>query len=608
MKRKITVLLALLIALTVLLQGCYIPYDHSADPTSEQSSFSWNDFVQGLLTGETTSDPTTETVSDPTSGPVSPDGKIERDEPLLEPVSFDEMEYVRPDTDALCEGFRSVQDLVEGGSSAEDVLEAFYPVYSDYVRFDTMETVAYIHYTLDLNDTFYDEENRWCEEQEPLVKQAMEKLYIAMAGSSIRDKLETLEFGEGFFLYYDENEVYSNDRVVELMQQESDLEAQYMALQSDMTIVWKGEERLVEELLDSNLSYYDMLDVYRLYYDKYNPLAADIYIKLIGVRKQIAEELDYPSYADFAYGFYFDRDYTPDQVAKYTADIAKELSPYYHTAMYNSYKRSMRSEQVMALLKQTAYDFGGEFAEAYDYMQQYDLYDISESTSKMPGSYMTYLSAYESPFMYVSPTGDIDDFLTASHEFGHFVDGYVNSNRTNSIDCAEIFSQGLEYLSLSRANLNRNDRELLSVSKVSDALMVFLTQSCYAEFERRAFELPEKDLTAEKLNEIFMECNEEFGMSYAGLEDVIGPGWIDIQHFFIAPFYVISYCVSNDAALQIYQAELENGSGLETYRTLMSNSADNTILALLDEAGLASPFARGRVADLADFFDEQFYG
>lgn len=606
MKRKISVLLALLIALSVLLQGCFLPLTLSLlpEPTAESNPFSWHDFAANLKPTA----PTTPTApTDPTE-PTAPSDTLERDTPLLDPVPFADMKYVRPDVDKLCDGFHGVQDMVESGSSAQEVLDAYDPVYGDYIRFNTMGSLAYIHYTLDLNDTFYDEENQWCEEHSPVVEQALEKCYIAMAKSPIRSELETLEFGDGFFLYYDENEVYSNDRVVELMQQESDLQTQYMALQSDMTITWKGEERLVEELLDSDLAYADLLSVYKLYYDKYNPLAAELYIKMIRVRKQIAEELDYPSYADFAYSFYYDRDYTPAQVSQYTADVARELSSYYYAAVYNSFDKAMDMDSVMALLKQTADSFGGEFAASYSFMEQYGLFDVTSSTSKMPGSYMTYLTAYEAPFMYVSPTGKIDDFLTASHEFGHFVDGYVNCNGTSSIDCNEIFSQGLEYLSLSRAELKSSDRHSLTVAKVSDAILTFLGQACYAEFEQRVYAEPTETLTAEKINEIFLECNEEFGMSMTGLEYVIAPGWIDIQHFFIAPFYVISYCISNDAALQIYQAELADGSGLATYRTLMSLSSGNTILALLREAGLTSPFEKGRMAELADFFNQQLYG
>ena len=94
-------------------------------------------------------------------------------------------------------------------------------------------------------------------------------------------------------------------------------------------------------------------------------------------------------------------------------------------------------------------------------------------------------------------------------------------------------------------------------------------------------------------------------MGMVGMEDILAPGWIDIQHFIIAPFYVISYCLSNDAALQIYQTELADGSGLTLYNRLLHLSADNTLLNLLEQAEMESPFAEGRMAELADFFDEQ---
>ena len=134
--------------------------------------------------------------------------------------------------------------------------------------------------------------------------------------------------------------------------------------------------------------------------------------------------------------------------------------------------------------------------------------------------------------------------------------------------------------------------------------MTFVSQAAYAEFELRAYALPDDQLNTEGLNALFLECMEEFGQSYTGMEDIIAPGWIDIQHFLIAPYYVISYCVSNDAALQIFQLEEENGTGLETYRALMSTSSGNTILALLEENGMESPFEPGRVEELADFFED----
>lgn len=593
MKKRLVLLLSLLLALSVLLQGCLMPFP------SDRFDY---------LTEETT-EPTKPTDR---SEPAEADSYLPYDEfprpeeAELEPVAFEDMEYTRPDAAALCKALGELEKLVKNGGSFDEVGAAFEAAYSDYSLFNTMDSLSYIRHTIDLNDEYYETENNWCEEQSPLIEQALEKCYIAMGQSDLRDRLEEEYFTEGFFDFYDENQIYSNDRVVKLMQKDNDLQAQYMALQSDQTIEWNGEEVLYEDIVgDESLDYDSYLRAYQLYYNKYNPQVGEIFAEMIRTRNEIARELGYDTFADFAYSYYYDRDYTPEEAEDYLSDIAAELAPMYFYAVYGAQSTTPCStDEVLDLFEKTVYRFGGEFATSYEFMQAYDLMDITDSSSKMPGSYVTYLSSYQMPFLYVSPTGKLDDLLTCCHEFGHFVDGFVNCNGTSSIDCNEIFSQGLEFLSLSRAELDDDEREALTISKVADSLLTFVSQAAYAEFELRAYALPDDQLNTEGLNALFLECMEEFGQSYTGMEDIIAPGWIDIQHFLIAPYYVISYCVSNDAALQIFQLEEENGTGLETYRALMSTSSGNTILALLEENGMESPFEPGRVEELADFFED----
>lgn len=593
MKKRLVLLLSLLLALSVLLQGCLMPFP------SDRFDY---------LTEETT-EPTKPTDR---GEPAEADSYLPYDEfprpeeAELDPVAFEDMEYTRPDAAALCKALGELEKLVKNGGSFDEVGAAFEAAYSDYSLFNTMDSLSYIRHTIDLNDEYYETENNWCEEQSPLIEQALEKCYIAMGQSDLRDRLEEEYFTEGFFDFYDENQIYSNDRVVKLMQKDNDLQAQYMALQSDQTIEWNGEEVLYEDIVgDESLDYDSYLTAYQLYYDKYNPQVGEIFAEMIRTRNEIAKELGYDTFADFAYSYYYDRDYTPEEAEDYLSDIAAELAPMYFYAVYGAQSTTPCStDEVLDLFEKTVYRFGGEFATSYEFMQAYDLMDITDSSSKMPGSYVTYLSSYQMPFLYVSPTGKLDDLLTCCHEFGHFVDGFVNCNGTSSIDCNEIFSQGLEFLSLSRAELDDDEREALTISKVADSLLTFVSQAAYAEFELRAYALPDDQLNTEGLNALFLECMEEFGQSYTGMEDIIAPGWIDIQHFLIAPYYVISYCVSNDAALQIFQLEEENGTGLETYRALMSTSSGNTILALLEENGMESPFEPGRVEELADFFED----
>lgn len=593
MKKRLVLLLSLLLALSVLLQGCLMPFP------SDRFDY---------LTEETT-EPTKPTDR---GEPAEADSYLPYDEfprpeeAELEPVAFEDMEYTRPDAAALCKALGELEKLVKNDGSFDEVGAAFEAAYSDYSLFNTMDSLSYIRHTIDLNDEYYETENNWCEEQSPLIEQALEKCYIAMGQSDLRDRLEEEYFTEDFFDFYDENQIYSNDRVVKLMQKDNDLQAQYMALQSDQTIEWNGEEVLYEDIIgDESLDYDSYLMAYQLYYNKYNPQVGEIFAEMIRTRNEIARELGYDTFADFAYSYYYDRDYTPEEAEDYLSDIAAELAPMYFYAVYGAQSTTPCStDEVLDLFEKTVYRFGGEFATSYEFMQAYDLMDITDSSSKMPGSYVTYLSSYQMPFLYVSPTGKLDDLLTCCHEFGHFVDGFVNCNGTSSIDCNEIFSQGLEFLSLSRAELDDDEREALTISKVADSLLTFVSQAAYAEFELRAYALPDDQLNTEALNALFLECMEEFGQSYTGMEDIIAPGWIDIQHFLIAPYYVISYCVSNDAALQIFQLEEENGTGLETYRALMSTSSGNTILALLEENGMESPFEPGRVEELADFFED----
>jgi hypothetical protein len=60
--------------------------------------------------------------------------------------------------------------------------------------------------------------------------------------------------------------------------------------------------------------------------------------------------------------------------------------------------------------------------------------------------------------------------------------------------------------------------------------------------------------------------------------------------------YIISYVISNDAALQLYQMELEQpGAGLACFEENLDTTAYGFV-EFLETAGLESPLAEGRIA------------
>ena len=158
-------------------------------------------------------------------------------QPRVKYTAEPDIEYVRPDVDGLCSTLKSIGASATGGkAAAADIINQFDAAYDDYVLFNTMGELAYLRYTRDLSDSYYEAEYTWCTDQTTRVEKAMEDCYTTMAKSSLRSALEEQYFGEDFFASYDSDGVYSDARTVALLQQESELQAQYVALQNDPSI------------------------------------------------------------------------------------------------------------------------------------------------------------------------------------------------------------------------------------------------------------------------------------------------------------------------------------------------------------------------------------
>ena len=234
-------------------------------------------------------------------------------------------------------------------------------------------------------------------------------------------------------------------------------------------------------------------------------------------------------------------------------------------------------------------------------MDRFDLYDIEPSAYKADTSFQTYLSLYDAPFIFLKPEGTTRDLITFVHEFGHYTDAYTNFDAPEAIDLAEVYSQALEFLSLSHMDgiLPQPQIDELRTGLVLDSLNTFIQQASFADFESKAHALGPDNLSAEKLNELALQATKDFGYCPEGLEDVMQYFWMDITHLFEYPFYVISYPVSLDVAMQIYELEVgEEGAGLEKYFEMLPRDYDS-FMETVTAGGLESPFAEGGLASIA---------
>lgn len=526
-------------------------------------------------------------------------------------VDFSEMEYARPDVAAMYRDFDALIEAAGTTDRAEELLEAYYKLYDRYVDFYTMDTLANVRYSLKTTDAFYKAEYDFCENETPNVEEKLEALNKALAASPARDQLEEEYFGSGYFEQYDDYEVYTNPEYLRLSQEEAALLSEYRALTADMQVSFQGETKPLDEWLETD-DYYTYIGALQAYYDSYNTSVGELFVRLVKVRQQLAAALDYDSYADYSFDVTYTRDYSPEQGVEFLNGIRTHLVPVLEKAMpqfgVSSPSFGGASEQsVMEMVASAAQTIGGSVWDAYRFMRAYGLCDISRSPKKIEGSFQTYIYDYEAPFVLVNAKGSGEDYTTFAHEFGHFTDAYHNYGANEDLETAETFSQAMEFLALQYSDaLSQRQRDSLLRYKLYDLLETFVYQGAYAEFEARVYALDPEKITVERINEIYLQCCKDFGVYEDGFDFYYSQGWIDVLHFFEVPYYVISYCVSAETALQVYELETrQKGDGVAAYFRLLDRDYSAGVQQVMEDAELESPFRDDVIEQTAEFFRKQ---
>ena len=484
---------------------------------------------------------------------------------------YSEMEYTRPDLDEMQALLDDVTEKAQG-KDTDAILDAVYAFYDAYDWFYTLSTLADLHYNAKLSDSYWEEEYEFCTASMNEVDQMLTSLNVALAASPCRSKLEGAFFGEGFFDDYDTDDDWEPDEaLLELMSRENELINQYYA-----------QVAKSNTLLGS-------------FFPPYTDMAQTL-VDLIRTRNELAAYLGFDTYEDYANTYLYARDYSTEQMAQYLDEIQEMLAPMYVGLYYDVDRRYCSEEDTYEYVRKLANAIGGTVLDAFNLLDQAGLYDITQSDDKFNSSFETYLTSYGEPFIFMNPDGSAFDQLTFAHEFGHFCNDFALGDKSVDIDVAEVFSQAMEYLSL----IYITDYDDLLRLKMVDSLCTYVEQACYAKFEREMYLIPDDELSVETLCSLYDRIATDYGLAYNDAYD--REEFVTVNHFYTSPMYVFSYIISNDAAMEIYQMELESpGAGLDCYLENLSNP-EGYFLAFLESAGLENPFVDGHVDEVAQMF------
>ena len=490
---------------------------------------------------------------------------------------FSEMVYTRPDPDAVVAQAAKTATLSQTETDVDALMEEVYASYDLYYGFYTNYMLSNIHYCTDMTDIYWEAEYNYCLDAAAEIDGAMDSLLYELADCPLREALEADNFfGKDFFSAYEGDSLW-DETFTALMDRESELIAKYYDISA---------QSMAEQ------SYSDT------YFDKWGTQLEELFLELVNLRREIARYAGYENYLSFAYDFYYSRDYTPQEASEFLTQIRRELAPLYASIPSEVWKAGWTvctENQSLQYVADFSEKMGGTIFDAFTLMKDSGLYNNTVSSKKYDASFEVYLPNYFAPYIFLKPQGTVSDKLTFAHEFGHFCSDYVSSGSVAGIDVSEVFSQAMEYLSLRYTD----DAQTMERMKLADSLCLMVEQSAYASFEHELYALADVELTTESIRSIYREIGEASGFSSWGWSS---RDYVMVPHFFTNPLYIVSYVVSNDAALQIYQAELESaGAGLKLLENNLSTQ-QAYFLAFVEEAGLESPFLPGRAQELADIF------
>jgi oligoendopeptidase F len=200
------------------------------------------------------------------------------------------------------------------------------------------------------------------------------------------------------------------------------------------------------------------------------------------------------------------------------------------------------------------------------------------------------------PYVLLNYQGKPRDVMTLAHELGHGVhqvlagpNGALMAPTPLTLaETASVFGEMLTFKALLAKTTDVKARRAMLASKVEDMINTVVRQVAFYSFERKVHtERRNGELTADKLNEIWMSVQaESLGPAIA-----FKPGyetfWAYIPHFIHSPFYVYAYAFGDCMVNSLYAVYEQAHEGFaERYLAMLSAGGTKHHSELLKPFGL----------------------
>ena len=546
---------------------------------------------------------------------------------------FSELEYVRPDMEKAGE---TVKACVKAMKTAASYAE-FRDAYMEYVKLDTelatAKSIAHIRNTVNLMDEYYEKEMAYFNAEMPKYQLLVKEMGTVILESPFKKDMEA-EFGRILIQNLEAGQLLSCEAVVEDKVKEADLASLYSKTVAAASADFHGEKLNTYGLLKhmQSTDRTERREAFLAWAGLFESIAPEIdriYDGLVKLRAGMAEKLGFENFVPMGYLARRRYDYTAKELSVFRKQVREVIVPACEVLFERQrealgldklhyYDESVGSPEgnpvpvggrdyLVAQAQKMYRELSPESGEFFDFMVQYDLFDLEAKKGKRVGGYCTTLPLYHAPFIFSNFNGTEADVNVLTHEAGHAFAGFTAAkfqklpelcHSTSEIN--EIHSMGMELWTYPWMELFFGEQaDQYRREHLADALKKIPYMVCVDEYQHQVYEKP--DMTAMERRKVWRELEKVYmpWRDYDGNEFLENGGfWMQKQHIFLYPFYYVDYAMAQIGAFEFYTKMKENRpAAWEDYYNLCKAGGSKGYFELLAEAKLHNVLEEGAVRE-----------
>lgn len=546
---------------------------------------------------------------------------------------FSELEYVRPDMEKAGEAVKACVKAMKAAASYAEFRDA----YMEYVKLDTelatAKSIAHIRNTVNLMDEYYEKEMAYFNAEMPKYQLLVKEMGTVILESPFKKDMEA-EFGRILIQNLEAGQLLSGEAVVEDKVKEADLASLYSKTVAAASADFHGKKLntygLLKHMQSTDRS--ERREAFLAWAGLFESIAPEIdriYDGLVKLRAGMAEKLGFENFVPMGYLARRRYDYTAKELSVFRKQVREVIVPACEELFERQrealgldklhyYDESVGSPEgnpvpvggrdyLVAQAQKMYRELSPESGEFFDFMVQYDLFDLEAKKGKRVGGYCTTLPLYHAPFIFSNFNGTEADVNVLTHEAGHAFAGFTAAkfqklpelcHSTSEIN--EIHSMGMELWTYPWMELFFGEQaDQYRREHLADALKKIPYMVCVDEYQHRVYEKP--DMTAMERRKVWRELEKVYmpWRDYDGNEFLENGGfWMQKQHIFLYPFYYVDYAMAQIGAFEFYTKMKEHRTAAwENYYNLCKAGGSKGYFELLAEAKLHNVLEEGAVRE-----------